>query len=193
MPVFGSAKSSTSCRRAAFTTRSSSHGCRRSATSRSRSRPGAGSRRSCCRGSPCRFSHRHLRARLAFGPRRGAGGGLRTHGPREGDHRAARDAPPCAADVADRVRQPVRPRLRRARRRRCATDRGGVRADRLHEITTPTLLISGRHDEATPRIVSRSTRASRARGGRSSSSRATCRTSNSRRHFSRASKRSSRL
>jgi L-proline amide hydrolase len=25
--------------------------------------------------------------------------------------------------------------------------------DRLHEITTPTLLISGRHDEATPRIV----------------------------------------
>jgi hypothetical protein len=52
MPVFGSAKSSTSCRRAAFTTRSSSHGCRRSATSRSRSRPGAGSRRSCCRGSP---------------------------------------------------------------------------------------------------------------------------------------------
>jgi L-proline amide hydrolase len=25
--------------------------------------------------------------------------------------------------------------------------------DRLHEITTPTLLISGRHDEATPLIV----------------------------------------
>jgi L-proline amide hydrolase len=25
--------------------------------------------------------------------------------------------------------------------------------DRLHEITTPTLLVSGRHDEATPLIV----------------------------------------
>jgi L-proline amide hydrolase len=25
--------------------------------------------------------------------------------------------------------------------------------DRLHEITTPTLLVSGRHDEATPTIV----------------------------------------
>jgi L-proline amide hydrolase len=25
--------------------------------------------------------------------------------------------------------------------------------DRLHEITTPTLLVSGRHDEATPHIV----------------------------------------
>ena len=50
---------------------------------------------------------------------------------------------------------------------------------RLHEIDVPTLLVSGAHDEATPLSSAPSTSASRARGGSSSRTRATCRTSRS--------------
>ena len=53
--------------------------------------------------------------------------------------------------------------------------------DRLHEITTPTLLVSGRYDEATPHIVEQIHHADPRRAVASSSrSRATCRTSKSR-------------
>ena len=56
--------------------------------------------------------------------------------------------------------------------------------DRLHEIDVPTLLVSGRHDEATPLIVGQIHERIPGASGRSSKSRATCRTSRSPRRSS---------
>ena len=64
--------------------------------------------------------------------------------------------------------------------------------DRLPEITTPTLLVSGRYDEATPHIVEQIHSRIPGRSGSSSRSRATCRTSRSRRRSSCGWRRSSR-
>ena len=52
--------------------------------------------------------------------------------------------------------------------------------DRLPEITTPTLLVSGRHDEATPLIVGQIHERIAGSQWACSRSRATCRTSRSR-------------
>ena len=52
---------------------------------------------------------------------------------RQGVDRAPRPAPAFAADVAHRLLLPLRPRLRRARRRRCAADRGRLRPPRGRE------------------------------------------------------------
>ena len=81
--------------------------------------------------------HRHLRARAALEPDRGAGAGLRPHRAREGADRAARAGAPRAAHLAHHLRQPLRPRLRRARRRRRAADRGRVRPARA-SASSPT-------------------------------------------------------
>ena len=56
--------------------------------------------------------------------------------------------------------------------------------DRLAEIDVPTLLVSGRYDEATPHIVEQIHTRIPARDGSSSRPRATCRTSRSRRRSS---------
>ena len=74
--------------------------------------------------------HRALRARAAREHGRHAERGFRAHGPREGHQRAARAAPPRPAQLDDRVRQPPRSGLRRARRRRRAAHRGRLRAAR---------------------------------------------------------------
>ena len=58
--------------------------------------------------------------------------------------------------------------------------------DRLHEIATPTLLVSGRHDEATPLIVEQIHERIPGAAGCCSRSRATCRTSRSPRRSSSA-------
>src|SRR5204863_867539 len=71
---------------------------------------------------------RLLRARAQGQPDRDVERGLRPHGPGKGNLRAARAPPAQPAELDDHVRQPLRPRFRRSRRRRSAADGGRVRA-----------------------------------------------------------------
>ena len=74
--------------------------------------------------------HRPLRAGAAGRPDRDRERGLRSHRPRQGSEREAGAAAPHAAHLDDQLRQPVRPRLRRAGGRRCPAGRGRVRPAR---------------------------------------------------------------
>ena len=146
-------------RRAASTTRSSSRGCRRSATSRSRRRRGGWFKALLLPWLTLSILYigiyaRVLRSALVEAQEEDYVRTARA----KGLTGAARPAPPRAPHVADRVRQPLRARLRRARRRRRAPHRGGLRAarDRLaHLRLAPELRPAGDHGDGDVRGVLR--------------------------------------